>query len=178
MRIADHTLPRLRGSRSIPNAYNKYSVFRTCSSGPFHCSCKSVTNNNQMFICIIIASYIFYASIVLFLPSCYWTSHRNEAEYIKIVDFTDCKCHFFVFRKFPLGLKQNLWEEDNLSTRDKWPVPNVSSVRRFYCTWILLRRVFWVADMGWMPKTHSAIRPFFLNMFNITEVKIQLEEQV
>ena len=33
-----------------------------------------------------------------------------------------------------MGLKENLWEEDSLSTRDKWSVPNVSSVRRFYCT--------------------------------------------
>ena len=39
----------------------------------------------------------------------------------------------FVFKQFPIGLKQNLREEDNLSTRDKWPVPKVSSVRRFYC---------------------------------------------
>ena len=42
----------------------------------------------------------------------------------------------FVFKQFPIGLKQNLREEDNLSTRDKWPVPKVSSVRRFYCTCI------------------------------------------
>ena len=27
---------------------------------------------------------------------------------------------------------ENLEEEDNLSTRDKWPVPNMSFVRRFY----------------------------------------------
>ena len=38
---------------------------------------------------------------------------------------------FFVFKKFPIGLKQNLREEDNLSTRDTGPVPNVSFVRRF-----------------------------------------------
>ena len=36
--------------------------------------------------------------------------------------------------KFPIDLKENLREEDNLSTRDNWPVPNVSFVRRFYCT--------------------------------------------
>ena len=38
-----------------------------------------------------------------------------------------------MFKQFLIGLKQNLREEDNLSTRDKWPVPKVSSVRRFYC---------------------------------------------
>ena len=41
---------------------------------------------------------------------------------------------FFIFKKFPIGLKENLREEDNLSTRDNWPVPNVSFVRRFYCS--------------------------------------------
>ena len=40
---------------------------------------------------------------------------------------------FFIFKKFPIGLNENLREEDNLSTRDNWPVPNVSFVRRFYC---------------------------------------------
>ena len=40
---------------------------------------------------------------------------------------------FFIFKKFPIGIKENLQEEDNLSTRDNWPVPNVSFVRRFYC---------------------------------------------
>ena len=35
--------------------------------------------------------------------------------------------------KFPLALKENLREEDNLSTGDNWPVPNVSFVWRFYC---------------------------------------------
>ena len=97
------------------------SVFQTCSGGPFHCSRKWVTNNNQMFI--IASFYILpvYASIVLLLPSCYWTSHQNEAEYIKIVHSTDYK-FFFVFRKFPMGLKQNLREEDNLSTKGPSPM--------------------------------------------------------
>ena len=44
----------------------------------------------------------------------------------------------FVFKDFPIGLNENLREEDNLSTRDKWPVPNVSFVRRFYCTLYLM----------------------------------------
>ena len=38
-----------------------------------------------------------------------------------------------MFKQFLIALKQNLREEDNLSTKDKWPVPKVSSVRRFYC---------------------------------------------
>ena len=38
-----------------------------------------------------------------------------------------------------VNLKQNLQEDDNLSTRDKSPIPKVSSVQRFYCiTKILL----------------------------------------
>ena len=36
------------------------------------------------------------------------------------------------------SLKGNLREEDNLSTRDKWPVPNVSFVVQFYCMPCLL----------------------------------------
>ena len=43
----------------------------------------------------------------------------------------DFKCYFNTFSQ---GLKQNLREEDDLSTKDKWPVPNVSFVRRFSCT--------------------------------------------
>ena len=45
----------------------------------------------------------------------------------------DFKCYFFVYKKVPRGLKENLREEDNLSTRDNWPIPNVSFVWRFYC---------------------------------------------
>ena len=43
----------------------------------------------------------------------------------------------FIFKKFPIGVKENLREEDNLSTRDNWPAPNVSFVRRFYCIYKL-----------------------------------------
>ena len=46
----------------------------------------------------------------------------------------DFKGFFFAFKKLPIGLKQTPQEEDNLSTRDKWSIPNVSFVRRFYCT--------------------------------------------
>ena len=35
------------------------------------------------------------------------------------------------FKGISLGSSINLREEDNLSTRDKWPVPKVSSLRRF-----------------------------------------------
>ena len=37
------------------------------------------------------------------------------------------------FKGISLGSCINLREEDNLSTRDKWPVPKVSSLQRFYC---------------------------------------------
>ena len=40
---------------------------------------------------------------------------------------------FSIFKKVPIGLKENLREEDNFSTRDNWPVPNVSFAQRFYC---------------------------------------------
>ena len=35
--------------------------------------------------------------------------------------------------RFYCRLKENLREEDSLSTRDNWPVPTVSFVQRFYC---------------------------------------------
>ena len=56
-------------------------------------------------------------------------THQNEAAYIIIIHFRV----FFIFKKLPTGLNENLREEDNLSTMDNWPVPNVSFVRRFYC---------------------------------------------
>ena len=63
-----------------------------------------------------------------------WRNKPSKwAHYIKIAHLTDYKCHFFVFRKFAIGLQQNLREEDNLSTKDKGPAPNVSFVRMFYC---------------------------------------------
>ena len=43
-----------------------------------------------------------------------------------------------MFKQFIIGLKQNFREYDNLSTRDKCPVPSVSSVRRFYCTTFII----------------------------------------
>ena len=43
------------------------------------------------------------------------------------------KGYFSSLKKFPIGLNENLREEDNLSTKDNWPVPNVSFVQRFYC---------------------------------------------
>ena len=36
--------------------------------------------------------------------------------------------------------KQKPPREDNLSTKDKWPVPKLSSLRRFYCTCIFVGR--------------------------------------
>ena len=52
-----------------------------------------------------------------------------------------------------INLKQNLREEDNLSTRDKSPIPKVSSVQRFYCiTKILLDGM---SDMGIQIQLHG-----------------------
>ena len=76
--------------------------------------------------------------VVLLLPSCNLKTHRIEnicTEYIILIHFKALSVQFFVFKDFPIGLKENLREEDNLSTRDKWPVPNVSFVRRFYCSY-------------------------------------------
>ena len=53
--------------------------------------------------------------------------------------------------KFPIGLKENLQEEDNLSTRDNWPVPNVSFVRRFYCNRIGPRKTSELPKTIWFP---------------------------
>ena len=71
--------------------------------------------------------------VVLLLPFCYWRNHQIEAEYEPEYIIIIHLSVIFVFKQFLIGLKQNLREEDNLSTRDKWPVPKVSSVRRFYC---------------------------------------------
>ena len=76
--------------------------------------------------------------VVLLLQSCYWKNHQIEAEYepeyFIIIHLKKTSSVIFVFKEFLIGLKQNLREEDNLSTRDKWLVPKVSSVRRFYCS--------------------------------------------
>ena len=58
--------------------------------------------------------------VVLLLPSCNWKNHQNGAEYIIILHLKTLSV-IFVFRKFILGLKENLQEEDNLSTGEKWP---------------------------------------------------------
>ena len=53
-------------------------------------------------------------------------NHQNEAEYIHLLVI-------FHPKTFPIGLKENFREEDNLSTKDNWPFPKVSFVQRFYC---------------------------------------------
>ena len=75
--------------------------------------------------------------VVLLLPSCYWRNRQIEAEYepeyIILLHLKDFLSVIFVFKQLLICLKQNLREEDNLSTRDKWPIPKVSFVQRFYC---------------------------------------------
>ena len=54
---------------------------------------------------------------------------------IEICTLFSIKIIFFVaFKHKPL-------REDNLSTKDKWPNPKVSSLRRFHCITILLSMV-------------------------------------
>ena len=67
-----------------------------------------------------------------------------------IKNLKDLKCYFCV--QFLICLKQNLPEEDNLSTRDKWPVPEVSSVQRFYCITPVTEPTDWCAPIVVAPK--------------------------
>ena len=51
-------------------------------------------------------------------------------------------CHLksiflFVLKKFPIALKENLQEEEDISTRAKWLILSVFFVRRFYCIYTL-----------------------------------------
>ena len=64
-------------------------------------------------------------TLVLLLPSSYWI---KPSKWSRIYNNT-----FKGYFEIPIGLKENLQEEDNLSTRNNWPVPKVSFVPRFYC---------------------------------------------
>ena len=67
--------------------------------------------------------------IVLLLPSCNWNiKMKIYGRNIYICKTSVC---LFIFKNFPISLKENLWEGDHLSTRDKWSSPNVPFVRRF-----------------------------------------------
>ena len=90
---------------SIPNAYNRYLRI----PGP-----------QQWYVSFLDISV---ALAILLLKK---KKHQNEAEYVMIIIV-------FTFNKFPIGVKENLQEKDNLSTGDNWPVPNVPFIRRFYC---------------------------------------------
>ena len=85
------------------------------------------------YICNIPSFYIFYASSVALNIEETIKLKQNMHQNILNDTFKRLQVLFFVFKQFLIGLKQNLREEDNLSTRDKWPIPKVSSVRRFYC---------------------------------------------
>ena len=59
------------------HAYQKYtSVFRTRSGGSFHCSRKCCYK--QQSSVYLYASFYIHASIVLLLPSCYWTNLKMK----------------------------------------------------------------------------------------------------
>ena len=129
------------------HAYRKYteclyitdtSVFRTRSAAVVLATVLATNNIRVFTIYVIIASfYIFYASsvaltILLLKKPSNWSKIWTRIYYNNT--FKRLPSVIFVFKQFLIGLKQNLREEDNLSTRDKWPVPKVSSFRRFYCS--------------------------------------------
>ena len=51
--------------------------------------------------------------------------------------FKELCIFLFVFKKFPIALKENLQEEEDVSTRAKWLILSVFFVRRFYCIYTL-----------------------------------------
>ena len=85
---------------------------------------------------------MYFMLVVLLLPSYFWRNHQIEEEYEpEYIIIKDLKCDFCI-------LKQNLREEDNLSTRDKWLVLKVLSVWRFYCTNYFC--LIWFVALPWM----------------------------
>ena len=84
---------------SIPNSYNRYVP---PYSGP-----------------LIKASF---SSVVLaILPL-----KNKPSKWNRIYCNNTFKCYFSSLKNFfPIGFKENLREEENLSTRDNWPVPNI-----------------------------------------------------
>ena len=71
------------------------------------------------YICNIASFYIFYASSVGLNIEETIKLKLNMNQNILNDTFKRLQVLFFVFKQFLIGLKQNLWEEDNLSTRDK-----------------------------------------------------------
>ena len=60
-----------------------------------------------------------------------------------MIHLKNFKCIFlFVFKKFPIALKENLQEEEDVSTRAKWLILSVFIVRRFYCIYIVYTNVY------------------------------------
>ena len=126
------TLPRLPEVYRMPINYIKdTSIFWTCSAAVVLATvhANEIFPLQTTFECLFCHYNIFiyvFLLVVLLLSSCYWRN-LNQNMIIHLKETSS------VFKQFLIGLKQNLWEEDNLSARDKWPVPKVSSVWRFYC---------------------------------------------
>ena len=50
-----------------------------------------------------------------------------------------CSCHLAIEVISNIGLKEILREEDNLSTKDNWPLPNLFFLWKFYCNNVWLK---------------------------------------
>ena len=152
------------------HAYRKYteclyitdtSVFRTRSAAVVLATVLATNNIRVFTIYVIIASfYIFYASsvaltILLLKKPSNWSRIWTRIYYNNT--FKRLPSVIFVFKQFLIGLKQNLREEDNLSTRDKWPVPKVSSFRRFYCKHKVVR--LWLSEQVFPDPIHGGHKP-------------------
>ena len=129
-----YRMPIYNGYLRIPDPQRR--------GGPCHCSRKWCYKQHLsvylVAIYVIIASfYIFYASSVVLTILLLKKRSNWSRIWTRIYSFERLQVYLF------LCLKQNLREEDNLSTRDNWPVPKVSSVRRFYCSTHLASRLAW-----------------------------------
>ena len=85
---------------------------------------KNLVYKTTIEYCIIIATnhYRFFPQLIC---SYSWKEPSKLNIYVEYI------IHFCL-KDFPIGLRKPL-REDNLSTRDKWSVPNLSFVQRFYC---------------------------------------------
>ena len=50
------------------------------------------------------------------------------------------------------------WEEDNLSTRDKWPVPEVSSLQGFYCSFSTIQALGLCQLTQFLTHSHTILK--------------------
>ena len=139
-------------TRSILNAHNEYPrILHTHTHAAVVLSTVlTVSIECLLYKQVIIASLgIFYATstAVAILQLKKISKWKYMHRMYVIIHLKAFKCYFLVFNDFPIDLKENLREEDNLSTRDKCPVPNVSFVRRFY--WLYITFKYLVEGKAW-----------------------------